>query len=149
MRFTVVLLVAIAGCSKSDPPPKTVGLAEQVEMERRASAEAVDAYVPKVTGRIEALASPAIDILRQLPGVADVKILVSAPKPTHRIIQLRDWHYVPPDLFKLDMRQVAGRPLSDGDIEKLHQKHLLKGELVRIEQEGIRSRAEVHAIAGG
>jgi hypothetical protein len=108
---------------------KTVSLAERVEQGRKASAEAVDAYVPKVTGRIDALASPAIDILRQLPGVADVKILVSAPKPTHR--------------------QVAGRPLSDGDIEKLHQKHLLKGERVRIEQEGIRSRAEVQAIAGG
>jgi hypothetical protein len=151
MRFAfVLLLVVIAGCSKSEPPPKMVGLAERVEQERQASAEAVDAYVPKVTGRIDALASPAIDILRQLPGVADVELLVSAPKPTHRLNQHRDWHSVPPDLFTLDMRQqVAGRPLSEEAIEKLHQKHLLKGELVRIEQEGIRSRAEVQAIAAG
>jgi hypothetical protein len=114
MRYAVVLLVVIVGCSKSDPPPKTVGLAERVDQERKASAEAVDAYVPKVTGRIDELASPAADILRQIPGVAHVEVLVSSPKPTHRIIQLRDWHYVPPDLFSLDVRQqVAGRPLSD------------------------------------
>ena len=113
MRFTVVLLVAIAGCSKSDQSPKTAGLAERVEQERQASAEAVDAYVPKVTGRIDELASPAADILRQLPGVADVEVLVSAPKPTHRIIQLRDWHYVPPDLFTLDIRQQLGKSVSN------------------------------------
>jgi hypothetical protein len=90
MRFAVALLVLIAGCSKSDPPPKTVELAERVEQERHVSAEAVDAYVPKVTGRIDEQASPAADILRQIPGVAHVEVLVSSPKPTHRIIQLRD-----------------------------------------------------------
>jgi hypothetical protein len=134
MRFAVALLVVVAGCSKSDPPPKTAGLAERVEQERQPSAEAVDAYVPKVTGRIDALAKPAADILRQLPAVADVEVLVTSPKPTHRIIQLRDWHYVPPELFALDVRQVAGRPLSDEAVEKLYQKHLLEVELVQIEQ---------------
>jgi hypothetical protein len=122
MRFAVALLVVIAGCSNSDPSPKTVGLVERVEQERRSSAEAVDAYVPKVTGRIDVLASPAADILRQLPGVADVEVLVSSPKPTHRIIQLRDWHFVPRHLFALDLRQVAGWPLSDEDFEKLNER---------------------------
>jgi hypothetical protein len=134
MRFAVALLIAIAGCSKSDPPPKTVGLAERVEQEQQASAEAVDAYVPKVMRRIDALASPAADILRQIPGVAHVEVLVASPKPTHRIIQLRDWHYVPPELFALDVRQQLGKSVSDEAIEKLYQKHLLEVELVQIEQ---------------
>jgi hypothetical protein len=55
----------------------------------------------------------------------------------HRIIQLRDWHYVPPNLFALDVRQVAGRPLSDEAVDKLYQKLLLKVELVQIEQGAI------------
>jgi hypothetical protein len=137
MHSSVVLLVAIAGCSKSDPSPKTVGLAERVEQARQVSAEGVDAYVPKVTGRIDELASPAAEILRQLPGVADVEVLVRAPKPTYRIIQLRDWHYVPPELFALDMRQQLGKSVSDEAIEKLYEKHLLEVELVQIEQVAI------------
>jgi hypothetical protein len=120
--------------AQSEPPPTTVSLAERVEQERHSSAEAVDAYVPKVPGRIDELASPAVDILRQIPSVADVQVLVSTPKPTHRIIQLRDWHYVPAELFALDVRQVTGRPLSDEAVVKLYQKHLLEVELVQIEQ---------------
>jgi hypothetical protein len=135
MRLAVFLMaVVIAGCSKSDPSPKTVGLAERVEQERPASSVAVDAYVPTVTGRIDDLAAPAADILRQLPGVADVQVLVSAPKPTHRIIQLRDWHYVPAELFALDMRQQLGRAASNQAVEKLYENHLLEVELVQIEQ---------------
>jgi hypothetical protein len=92
MRLAVVLMAAvIAGCSKSDPSPRTVGLAEWVEQGRQSAAEAVDAYVPKVTGRIDALASPAADILRQVPGVADVEVVVSAAKPTHRRTRTTEW----------------------------------------------------------
>jgi hypothetical protein len=109
-------------------------LAERVELERWSSAEAVDVYAPKVTGRIDELAAPASDILHQLPGVADVEVLVSSPKPTHRIIHLRDWHYVPLDLFALDVRQQLGRTVSDEAIERLYQKHLLEVELIQIEQ---------------
>src|SRR4051812_15915625 len=48
-----------------------------------------------------ALAPPAGD-LRRLPGVAGVEVAVSPPGPTRRIVHMRDWHYVPPDLFALD-----------------------------------------------
>jgi hypothetical protein len=131
MRVSFALLaIIVAGCSKDSSVPHhmspTERLTQQIEQERQSSAQAVDTYVPKVTGRIDELAAPAADILRQLPGVADVDVLVSAPKPTHRIIHLRDWHHVPLDLFALDVRQQVGRPVSDEDIEKVHQKHLLE-----------------------
>jgi hypothetical protein len=126
MRIAFALLVIVAaGCSKDSSVPHhmspTERLTQQIEQERQSSAHAVDTYVPKFQGRIDELAAPAADILRQLPGVADVEVLVSSPKPTHRIIQLRDWHYVPAELFALDARQVAGRPLSDEAIEKLYE----------------------------
>jgi hypothetical protein len=115
MRFTFVLMAIVtAGCSKDGSVPSntspTERLAQQVEKERLSSTEAVDAYLPKVTGRIDDLAVPAADIPCQLPGVANVEVLVSAPKATHRIIHLRDWHYVPPDLFALDVRDEAALP---------------------------------------
>jgi hypothetical protein len=88
-------------------------------------------------GRIDDLAAPAADILRQLPGVAEVEVLVTATKPTHRIIHLRDWHVVPRDLHAIDLRQAAGRPLSDEDIDVLHAEHLLEVELVQLDQAAI------------
>jgi hypothetical protein len=100
MRSVVVLLALLGlGCSESGsrptPPSSSELIAQQVEQERRSSAAAVDAYVPSVQGQIDDLAAPAADILRQLPGVDDVQVLVGAPKPAHRIIHLRDWHFVP------------------------------------------------------
>src|SRR5262249_10273293 len=72
--------------------------------------------------------------LRQLPGVADVEVLVPAPKPAHRLIHLRDWHDVSPDLFALAVRQQFQRPVSDEEVDKLLREHLLEVELVQIEQ---------------
>jgi hypothetical protein len=42
------------------------------------------------------------DLLRQLPGVVSVEVMVYADQPAHRIVHLRDWHFVPRDLFALD-----------------------------------------------
>jgi hypothetical protein len=42
------------------------------------------------------------DLLRQLPGVVQVEVAVRAEQPTHRIVHLRDWHFVPRDLYALD-----------------------------------------------
>jgi hypothetical protein len=106
-----------AGCSKgtNDPAPENRirQLEQQVEQERLTSKDAVDSYVPKLHGRIDDLSAPAAAILRQLPGVADVEVLVAGRKPTRRIVHLRDWHLVTRDLHALDLRQPAGKPLSD------------------------------------
>jgi hypothetical protein len=125
MRPNLLLIVlVVCGCAKEAPHQNgeqpVQRLAEQVEQERRASVESVGGYAPKVQGQIDELAAPAADILRQLPGVAEVEVLVETPQASHRIIQLRDWHYVPPDLFALDVRQVAVRPLSDDEVDDLY-----------------------------
>jgi hypothetical protein len=132
-----LLLVLLAGCSKSGREPaaedRILRLERQVEPQRKASAQAVAGYAPKLAGRLDDLAVPAADLLRQLPGVADVEVLVRVAKPTHRIIHLRDWHYVPADL----LRQDAGKPLSNEEADALHRAHVLEVELVQLEQEGV------------
>jgi hypothetical protein len=65
--------------------------------------------------------------------VADVTVLVRAEKPTHRVVHLRDWPFVPKDLFRKD----AGRPLSDGEADTLYRAHALEVELVQREQEAL------------
>ncbi len=57
-----------------------------------------------------------------------------AKKRTHRLIHLRDWHYVPKDLYALDMRTAYKRPLSEQEIDLLHEELLLEAELVQYEQ---------------
>jgi hypothetical protein len=96
--------------------------------------QAVSSYAPKSKARIDDLAAPADDILRGLPGVVEVEFLVKAQKPTRRLIQLRDWHYVAKDLYAIDMKQVHGRELTEQEIDQLHLELLLEVELVQLEQ---------------
>jgi hypothetical protein len=129
--------IAVAGCS-SRPETATIGdrikqLERQVEHERHSSEQAVKTYVPKAAGKLDDLTTPAGDILRELPGVADVEVLVKAPKPTHRVIHVRDWHFVSRDAFALDFEQTIGKPLSDQD----YREHLLQVELVQLEQAAV------------
>jgi hypothetical protein len=64
--------------------------------------------------------SPVVDLLRQLPGVVQVEVGVTAKKPTSRIVHLRDWHYVPKDLYALDMKETLGRELTTAEIDRLY-----------------------------
>src|SRR5262245_23307119 len=57
------------------------------------------------------------------------------PKTARRIIHLRDWHFVPRDLFAIEARQSAGTPLSDSEVDALHRELELQAELVQNEQE--------------
>jgi hypothetical protein len=145
MRCAVVFLPLVvataAGCSGNGKGPPTAGrieaLSNQVEQQRQASEGAVATYTPTIQGKLDDLKAPAADVLRQLPGVAEVEVLVAAPKPTHRIVHLRDWHHVPADLFAADVRQAAGKPLSDEEVGALYREHLLQVELVQTEQEAV------------
>jgi hypothetical protein len=76
---------------------------------------------------------PDEPILRQLPGVVDVEVVVRAEPATHRIIHLRDWHYVPRDLYAQDVRAAAGRPLSEAEVDRLHEELCLEVEAVQFE----------------
>lgn len=103
-------------------------------VEREAARDEAAGYLPATAGRIDDLAVPPEGILRGLPGVAAVDVAVRPAKPARRIVHLRDLHLVPRDLFALDVRQAAGRPLSEAEVGKLYEEHLLETELVQVEQ---------------
>jgi hypothetical protein len=132
------LACAAAGCSSGGEGQPTEGrlsrLQVQVERQREASAKAAADYAPKVRGRLDDLTPPVADLLRQVPGVVEVEALVSPAKPTRRIVHLRDWHFVPEDLFALDLGRSAGKPLSDAEVKGRYRELLLEVELVQLEQ---------------
>jgi hypothetical protein len=105
-------------------------LAEQEEE----SAQAVTLYQPKIKGRIDDLGIQVAGILRQLPGVVQVTVAVSADEPTCRIVHLRDWHFVPKDLHAIDLKNANDRELTAEEIDQLHQELLLEIEAVQHEQ---------------
>jgi hypothetical protein len=98
------------------------------------SAQAVASYMPKTVGRIDDLDSKVVELLRQLPGVAGVEVGVQADKPTCRIVHLRDWHFVPRELFAIELQQTIGREATAEEIEQQHQEHLLEVDAVQLEQ---------------
>jgi hypothetical protein len=112
-------------------------LEQQVAKQETASAQAVAEYRPVIPGRIDDLESPAAEILRQLPGVVQVEELVRCEKPTHRIIHLRDWHFVPRVSYALDMNGVYGRVLDEAEFDRLYRRLLLEVELVQSEEMAI------------
>lgn len=114
-------LLALAGCTKPTPamnPPPPV--------EAPTPAHAAD----ESTG-------PHADALRQLPGVSEVEVLVAVARPTRRIIHVRDWHYVPRDLYALDLRQAAGRQLDDREVDDRFQELIREVDAVQRDQEQI------------
>src|SRR5262249_17434730 len=96
-------------------------LRRMVERQEKESAEAVASSSPTTTARLDDLTASAELLLRQLPGVVRVEVAVRAEQPTHRIVHLRDWHFVPRDLYARDRRDSAGRPLPDGEVDRLHE----------------------------
>jgi Tfp pilus assembly protein PilO len=117
-----------------DRRPKLKQLVAEQEIE---SAKAVAGYLPANKTWIDDLDSPVVELLRQLPGVVRVEVAIAATKPTRRIVHLRDYHFVPKDLYALDMKQAHGRELTDDEIDRLHQELLLEVELVQVEQMAI------------
>jgi len=114
-----------------DRIPLLTKLVAEQEVE---SAEAVANYCPKTPARIDDLTASAADLLRQLPGAVQVEVSDSAEKPTCRIVHLRDWHFVPKDLYALDLKNAHVRELSEQEIDRLHQELLLEVEAVQFEQ---------------
>lgn len=103
-------------------------------MREKETASALASYTPKTPGRIDDLAVAAADILRQLPDVVQVDIPMPVQRPASRIVHLRDWHFVPKDLYALDLRSAAGKPLSDAEIDTAHEELVLEAEIVQQEQ---------------
>lgn len=151
LPFLVIVIAAVAlafwlkgrsGSPTSSPAPVTTEdripkLKKQIAEQEEESAQAVAKYAPAIKTRIDDLDSPVVDLLRGLPGIVQVEVGVAVKKPTSRIIHLRDWHYVPKDLYALDMKEVHGRELTADEIDRLHRELLLEVELVQIEQMAI------------
>lgn len=110
-----VFLLALAGCSK----PAT-------------GSSQPDAHPP--TSHAD-LNGPDANALRLLPGVAEVEVLVPAAHPTRRVVHIRDWHFVPRDLYALDLRQAAGRPLSDREVDDRFRELVREVDAVQKDQE--------------
>jgi hypothetical protein len=118
----------------AEPKDRILSLKKAVANQKEVSAQSVAAYQPKSAARIDDLHISAADLLRQLPGVVQVEVSVTAEKPTRRIVHLRDLHFVPKDLYAIDLKNAAGRELSDQEIDRLHQELLLEVEAVQLEQ---------------
>jgi hypothetical protein len=107
-------------------------LHQEVE-KARAAPDPAEAYTLQATGSVADLSTDANALLRQLPGVADVEVLVTCPKPTHRIIHLRDWHWVDRDTLATDWAHDRGRPLPPEEVDQRYEEALLQVELVQRE----------------
>jgi len=118
----------------SNLPDRIPTLRAAIAAQDKESAEAVSSYHPKSNARIDELQAAVDELLRRLPGVVDVETKVRAENPTTRIIHLRDWHFVPRDLYAIDLRQALGRQLSPEEIDHLHQELRLEVEIVQSEQ---------------
>jgi hypothetical protein len=78
------------------------------------------------------LAAEAV-ALRTLPGVHSVEIAHRADRPTHRIIHVANWHFVPRDAFAADLRD-QDDTISDDKIDRLYAEFLDEVEAVQQEQ---------------
>lgn len=116
LGVAVVLLVLSIywrrGQSQSDDISE---LKARIPREMELAAAAVEVYSPK-NGLV----------FDELPNVIKVEPMVRVDKPTHRIIHIRDWHYVPRNLFALEV--------PEREFERRFEEHLLLVELCHIDQ---------------
>ncbi len=100
----------------------------------RQSQDPASHYRPKSTTSVDAIETPVAGLLRGLPGVVDVNVSPAKRKLDHRIIHLKDWHFLPRNLFVADLRERSDQEFSEEEIDELYQQHLLEVELVQAEQ---------------
>jgi hypothetical protein len=93
------------------------------------------------------LSADAVPTLRQLPNVEEVTRHGSSGQPTHRIIHIADWHFVPKDAFAADLRSASTEPLSDDEITRRHGELLDEVELIQQQQIALlRTLVQKHAL---
>ena len=80
--------------------------------------------------RIDDLNHSVEGLLRGMPGVADVEVH-QVNKPTHRIIHLRDWHFISKDLFAIDHHVEA---LNDEKLDQQYHNFLKQVDSLQLDQ---------------
>lgn len=111
--------------------------------ETKTSGDDIDA---QAGGDLSDLAVSAKNILAGLPGVDKVEVLVAADRPTHRIVHIADWHFVPRTAFAADLRDQTKDPIDDEEIDTLYAEHL--GEVECVQSAQRRLLAELIACHG-
>lgn len=143
--FVAMLCIEVNGCGRSTTP-STVStssedrisvLKRRIAEQEVESAQSVADYAPTNKSRIDDLGSPVVEMLQRLPGVDQVEVGVRAEQPTHRIVHLRDWHFISRDLFAVEMNAVHNRVVSDEENDRLYKEFLLEVELFQLEQMSI------------
>jgi hypothetical protein len=76
--------------------------------------------------------APSAKQLRKLPGVEKVETV--GPKRAARIIHVLNWHFVPEELFALDVQHESGGKLSKDEVSKLYDQHLKDVDVLQREQ---------------
>jgi hypothetical protein len=109
-------------------------LKERIGQEKAAAEDAVKRYVPTNPSKINDTNTLASDLLRGLPFVAGVDVALRSRRPASRIIQVCDWHFVDPELFRAEVLATLKRTLTAEEGELLYQEHLLQVELVQVQQ---------------
>lgn len=80
--------------------------------------------------RLDDLNQSVDGLLRGMPGVTDVEVH-RVNKPSHRIIHVRDWHFINRDLFAIDRRDEA---LTEEELDERYDKFLKQVDSVQLEQ---------------
>ena len=78
------MLLLVAGVYFLPRWKRTPAIEERIEQQRATSTDALGSYAPKGTGSIDDPSAAAVEILRQLPGVANVEVLVAAAQPASK-----------------------------------------------------------------
>lgn len=115
-RFSLLLVATLVTLAHADTPSEQLKRAnEAAEIETKRSLKAC-----RTSKSLE-------ECLRSLPCVKSVE--TNGPsKPEKTVLHLRDWHFVPRDVFDADIRSVNNEPVSDKELDKLYEEFLLEVE---------------------
>jgi len=97
--------------------------------------------------------TPVPDSLRSVPCVKDVELIGPSQSP-RTIVQLRDWHFLPRNVFATSVRSANEDEISEDELDGLYEDFLLEVEQVQADQMAvlrhlIRHHGLKHAFSEG
>lgn len=96
---------------------------------------AVSSSKSRVEQDVHRLEFPVERIFRNLHQVDSVRATRERPRQfTHRIIHIRNWHFLPKDLFAAEFRQINGAKSKQSTIDPRYEEFLSEVEAVQQEQ---------------
>lgn len=77
---------------------------------------------------------PVTLLMSQLPGVDSFDVRNAKVFPTHRIMHLLNWHFLPEALFAADLRDASDEPIPDEEMDRRYAAFLDEVEAIQQEQ---------------